>query len=134
MIPPGLGPATSPARSPVLILRNRRRGIRLTGKPARLHLPHVGCHGLGFLGLRCCIGLCLLVRELTRMDHDKTQRLHAHPSIAVLDLDLPHDALPMPAAGRFSRRPPRFLYQEGQGGLLLPPGFECLTHGAGARH
>src|SRR5262249_7614354 len=38
MIAPGAGAAASPARPAVLILRQRRGGIRLTGKPARLHL------------------------------------------------------------------------------------------------
>jgi hypothetical protein len=96
-------------------------------------LPVV-CHGHGLLGLRRGRRLRLLVRELTRMHHDKPERLHADPSITVLNFDLSDHALPMPAAGRFRRRPPRFLHEEGQGGLLLPPGFEVLTHGTRAWH
>jgi hypothetical protein len=52
----------------------------------------------------------LLLSQLTRMHHDKTERLHANPSIAVLDLKRADDALSMPAAGRFSCRPPWFLH------------------------
>jgi hypothetical protein len=92
------------------------------------------CHGHGFLGLRCCRRLRLLVRELTRMHHDKAERLHADPAIAVLDFDLADDALPMPAARGFVFRPARFLHEEGQGGGLAPPGFEFLPDGAGARY
>ena len=79
------------------------------------------------------IGLGLLLRQLARMHHDKAQRFLRDPSIAVLDLHLPEHALPMPAAGRFVLGPPRLLHQEGQGGLLLSPGFEFLADGTGAR-
>src|SRR5262249_21281434 len=104
------------------------------GEPAGVHLPHVVGYGLRFLGLGTGIRVGLLLGQLTRMHHDKTERLHANPSIAVLDLNVADDALPMPATGRFRCRPPRFLYEEGQSRLLLPPGFEFLTHGARAWH
>ncbi len=83
MIPPGLGPSAAPARSPVLILHDRRFSIRLTRTPSRLDMLHLVCHGLGFLGVRRCIRLRLLVRELTRMHHHKTEHLRDDASVAV---------------------------------------------------
>jgi len=68
----------------------------------------------------------LLLRQLTRMHHDKAHLFLHDPLITLLHLSLPHDALPMPAAGRCRLGPPRFLYYQGQGELLLSPGFECL--------
>jgi hypothetical protein len=64
MIPPGLRPAASAALPSVLILRDSRFGIRLTGKPAGLHVLDVLNDGLGFLRLRSRIGLGLLLRQL----------------------------------------------------------------------
>jgi hypothetical protein len=93
----------------------------------------VRTEGFGFFGLRCAICLGLLLRELTRMHHHKAQGLVHSVSVTVLDLDPPAHAVPMPAAGCFVLRPTRFLHEEGQGGLLVPPGFEVLTDGTGAR-
>jgi hypothetical protein len=133
MIPPGLGPAAAPPRSPVLVLRDRRCGIRLTGKPPRLHMRDVRNECFGFFGLRRAIGLGLLLRQLARMHDHKAQGLVPDASVTVLDLDLAEHALPMPAAWGFVLRPTRFLYEEGQGGLLAPPGFELLPDGTGAQ-
>src|SRR4029453_998665 len=133
MIPPGLGTAASPARPPVLILRDRRFGIRRTGKPASLHALHVLCNSSSFLLLGGGIGLGLLLRQLARMHHHKAERFERYSSVAVLNLHLPAHTLSMPAARRFILGPPRLLQQEGQGGLLLPPGFEGLADGTRAR-
>jgi hypothetical protein len=116
----------------MLIFCDSGFGIRLTGKPLRLHPLHVVCESRSFFLLGKAIPLALLLGELTRMHHDKAERLHTNSSIAVLDLDMADDALPMPASGCFSLRPPRFLYDQGQGGLLLPPRFEFLPHSARA--
>jgi hypothetical protein len=78
-------------------------------------------------------GLGLLLRQLTRMHHDKAHLFLHDPLITLLHLHLPHDALPMPTAGRFRPGPPRFLDEQRQGELLLSPGFECLPYGTGAR-
>jgi hypothetical protein len=67
------------------------------------------------------------------MYHHKAERCERYSAVAVLDLHVPHDALPMPASGRFRLRPPRLLYQPGQGSLLLPPPFAVLAHRTGAR-
>jgi hypothetical protein len=133
MIPPGLRTAASPARPPGLIFRDRLGGIRLTGKPAGVHALHMLGDGPRFLRWRAGIRLGLLVRQLTRMHHHKPERLRDDSSVAVLDLDLPDDALTMPTAGLLVLRPPGLLYQEREGGLLLPPRFELLAYGTGAR-
>jgi len=132
MIPPGLGPAASAALPSVLILRDGRFGISLTGKPAGLHMLAVLHDCCGFLRLRRGIRLGLLLRELARMHHDKAEELVRYPPVPVLHLHLSEHTLPMPAAWFFVLRPARFLDEEGQGGLLAPPGFECLAHGTRA--
>src|SRR5262249_32209915 len=81
-----------------------------------------------------CIGLRLLLRQLTRMHHHKTERLRGYPSIAVLDLDLADDALPMPPATPVVLGPPGFFHHERQGGLLLAPRFQLLAHRTAAWH
>src|SRR5262245_40286875 len=134
MIPPGLGPAAPPAWPPVLILRNCGFGIRLTGKPPRLHVPHVVYEGLGFLRLGCSIGLGLLLRQLTRMHHDKAQGHLRHLSLIVLYVHRAAHALAMPAARRCVLRPSRLLDSQGQRGLLLSPGFKFLPDGTRAWH
>ena len=113
----------------MLILRAGRFGISRTGKPARLHLLDVCTDRLRFLRLRSGIRLCLLRRELARMHHDKAEGLVRYPPFTVLHLHLSQHTLPMPAAWCFVLRPARFLHEEGQGGLLASPGFECLAHG-----
>src|SRR5919205_2124315 len=124
MIPPGLGPTTAPARPPVLVLCDRCCGIRLTGKPPRLHMRAVRHEGFGFFGLRRAIGLGLLLCQLTRMHHDKAHFLLGDPPIAVLHLDVADDALPMPAAGRPLLPPARVFFKEGGGGVLASPSLE----------
>jgi hypothetical protein len=109
------------------------RGIGPAREPPGVDLPHVVGHGLRFFHLSRGRGLGLLLRQWTRMPHDKAPLFLHAPLITLLHLHLPHDALPMPAAGRFRLGPPRFLYQQGQGELLLSPGFEGLPYGTGAR-
>src|SRR5206468_10884558 len=106
MTPPGLGPAASPARPPVLLLRNRRCGIRLTDKPAGVHTLHVLGDGARFLGLRAGIRLGLLLGQLTRMHYDKPQVYLRHLARAVLHVHRAVHALAMPAARRFILGPP----------------------------
>jgi hypothetical protein len=133
MIPPGLGPAAAPPRSSVLVLRDRRFGIHLTGKPPRLHMREVCNDRFGFFCLRSAICLGLLLRQLARMHDHKAKGLVPYAPVTVCYLHLAEHALPMPAAWGFVLRPTRFLHEEGQGGLLVPPGFEVLTDGTGAR-
>jgi hypothetical protein len=118
----------------VLILRDGRYGIRFTGKPASLHVRDVLNDGLSFLRLRSAIGLCWLLRQLTRMHDHKPECLPGDPSVAVLDLDWARHTLSMPVARCFVLGPPGLLQQEGQSGLLLSPHFEFLPHRTGARH
>ena len=125
--------APSVPRPLALILGDSRFGIGQAGEPPRLHLPHVVCHGLGFVHLCSGIALGLLLRQLTRMHYHEAQFLLGDAPIAIFDLHVPHDTLPVPAARRFRLRPSRFLHEQGQGGLLLSPGFEFLAHGTGAR-
>src|SRR5262245_52258446 len=127
MIPPGLGPAASSALPPVLILCDGRCGIRLTGKPAGLHLLDVRNDCGGFLRLRSGRRLGWLLRELARMHHDKAEGLVSDPPFTVLHLHLSEHTWPMPAAWCFVLHPARFLHKEGQDGLRAPPGFEGLT-------
>jgi hypothetical protein len=68
--------------------------------------------------VRSGIGQGLLLRQLARRHDHKAERFERYSSVAVFDLHLPHDTLPMPAVRRFRLRPPRFLHQQGQGGLL----------------
>src|SRR5262249_17918921 len=134
MIPPGLRPATSLARPPVLILRDGRYGIRFTGKPAGLHVRDVLNDGLSFLRLHSAVCLCLLLCPLTRMHHDKPQFYLRHLALAVLALHQAVHALAMPVTRCFGLGPPRLLDEQGQRGVLLSPGFEFLPDGTRARH
>src|SRR5262245_37773844 len=109
MIAPGAWAATSSALLLALICCQGGFGIRQAGKPLRLDTLGVVCHRLGFLRLGDGIRLGLLLRELTRMHHDKTERFSSNPSVAVLDLDLAHHTLPMPAAGWLILGAPRLL-------------------------
>src|SRR5919109_5039966 len=133
MIPPRLGPAASAALPPGLILRDGRFGIRLTGKPAGLHMLEVLHDCGGFLRLRSGLRLGLLRREWARMPHDKAEGLVRYPLFAILHLHLSEHTLPMPAAWGFVLRPARLLHEEGQDGWLAPPGCEGLTDDTGAR-
>jgi hypothetical protein len=117
----------------VLILRDRRGGIRLTGEPAGSHVLHVRNDGLGFLRLRRRIGLGVLLRQLACMHHHKAERFERDPPVAVLDLHVPAHTLAMPAARCFVLRPPGLLHEQGQRGLLLSPGFQGLSDGTRAR-
>src|SRR6185295_1310367 len=105
VIPPRARPAPPASLPPALILGHGGLGIGPAGKPPSVHLPHVGSHGLAFIGLGCGIGLGLLLRQLTRMYHHKTEHRGGDPRIPILHLYWPHDALPMPAAGRFRLGP-----------------------------
>jgi hypothetical protein len=133
VIPPGARPAASATLPAALILGHGGLGIGPAGAPPGVHLPHGVGHGLRFLHLRSCRGLGLLLRQLTRMHHDKAHRFLHDPLLTRLDLHLPPDAVPMPTAGRFRLGPPRLLSHQGQGAWLRPPGCECLPYGTGAR-
>ena len=87
----------------------------------------------GFLRLRSGIRLGLLLRAWARMHHDKAEGLMSYPPFTILHLHLSEHTLPMPAACFCVLRPARFLHEEGQAGLLAPPGFEGLTDDPGAR-
>ena len=108
------------------ILCSSRFRIRQARKPLRVDPCDVGGQRCGFLLLRPGIGLRLLLGQLIRMHHDEPEFLHSALPITILHLHLPADAVAMPAPGRLSLRPPGLLYEEGQGGLRAPPGFEFL--------
>jgi hypothetical protein len=101
-------PATAARRSALLCCRGGF-GVRQTGQPLRVDALGVGWDCLGFFALRARIRLGVLLRELTRMHDDKTERCSRDPSVTVLDLDLAHDTLAMPATGRLIRGAPRLL-------------------------
>lgn len=132
MIPPGARPAASAALPSALIRGDGGLGIGLAGEPPGVHLPHLGGHGFSFLHLSRCRGLGVLLRQLTRRHDDKAHLCLHDPLSTLLHLHRPHDALPMPASGRFRLGPPRFLSQQRQGELLLAPRFEGLPYGTGA--
>jgi len=133
MIPPWARRAPAPSRAPALIRRDGGFGICLTGQPPGLPLLDVRCDGCGFLRLRGGIGLRLLLRQLARMHHDQAQCLLGDAPLTVLDLDVAEHALPRPVARRLVLGPPGLLHEEGQGGLLAPPGFKVLPDGTGTR-
>ena len=110
MIPPWARRAPSPSRAPALILRDGGFGIRLTGKPAGLHLAHMLSHRVGFLRLTSGIALRLLLSELTRMHDHKAERFERYSAVTVLNLHLPVHALPLPTAWRLVLRPSRLLH------------------------
>jgi hypothetical protein len=132
MIPPGTWAAPALPRPLARIRGASRFGIGQAGDPPRLHLPHGVCYGLGVFLLRSYLGLRWLLRPLTCMPHHAAQLLLGDAPRAIFDLHVSPDAVPMPAAGRFHLRPPRFLHQQRQGGLLLPPRCECLAHSTAA--
>jgi hypothetical protein len=131
MIPPQAGPAPAVSLPLARILGDSRSGVGKADEPSRLHMPHVVCHGCGCFLLGRGLGLGVLLGQLTRMHDDKAQGLLGDAPIAVFNLHLAEHALAMPAPGRLILSPPRFLHQQGQSGLLPPPGFECLTDGTG---
>jgi hypothetical protein len=67
MIPPQAGAAPAGSLPLALILGDSRFGIRQAGASPRWHLSYVVDHGCGFFPLRRCIGLRLLLGQLTRM-------------------------------------------------------------------
>ncbi len=134
MRPPGAWTVASSSWPPALTFRNGGFGIRLTGKPPGLSLLDVRRDDCGFLRVCGGRGLGLLLRQLARMHHEKAQRFLRHPPSAVLDLYRPDDALPRPRAARCVLGPPRLFPSEGQGGLLLSPGFQLVAHRPGAWH
>ena len=81
-----------------------------TGKPLGLDTLDVVVHGLGFLRLGRRIGLGLLLRQLTRMAHNKAQFLQRDPSLAVLPIHWAEHALPIPTTRPLVTHPPRLLY------------------------
>jgi hypothetical protein len=113
--------------------RDRGFGIGETSTPPGLHVLHRVGDRCGFLRLGHGRGLGLLLRQLTRMHHDQAHRLLSDPPIAVLHLDRPHDALPMPASWRLVLGPRRCLHPQGQRRRLRPPRVEGLPHGTDAR-
>jgi hypothetical protein len=121
------------SRPLALIRGDSRFGIGPAGEPAGLYLPHVGGHRLGFFLLRGCIGLGVLLRQLTRMHHHKAPLLLRDAAIAVFDFHLAAHTAAMPAPGRLVLRPPGFLPQQGPGGLRAPPGFAFLPDSTRAR-
>jgi hypothetical protein len=119
---------------PLALIRGERCfGIRPAGEPPRLHLPRVGGYGGGVFRLRRGRGLRVLRGPLTRMHHHEAQLLLGDAPIAVCDRHLSAHPWAMPAPWRLGLRPPGLLEHEGEGGLLPPPGFECLPDGTGAR-
>jgi hypothetical protein len=73
---PALGPPASPAWPPGLIRGDGRCGLRLTGKPPRLHLRAVGRDSFGFFGLCRALSLGLLRGPWARMpDHTAPGRM-----------------------------------------------------------
>jgi hypothetical protein len=72
--------------------------------------------------------------HVPHVHHDKAQGHLDDAPIAVCDLHLAAHAWAMPTARRFVLRPPRLLQHEGQCGLLLAPGFECLADGTRPRN
>jgi hypothetical protein len=121
-----MGTASSAALASALILCDGGLSVGGTGKPLGLDTLDVVVHGLGFLRLGRRIGLGLLLRQLTRMAHNKAQFLQRDPSLAVLPIHWAEHALPIPTTRPLVTHPPRLLYEEGQGRLLPFPGFECL--------
>jgi hypothetical protein len=109
MRPPGVW-AAAPSSRPSRLLRSERGfGIRLTGKPLRLHpLPVAGAsHRCLLLGH--ARRLALLLGELTRMHHHQPARLPDDPSVTGRDLALAPDAGSMPAARHVGLRPSGLL-------------------------
>jgi hypothetical protein len=99
----------SAALPSALIRGDGSLGIGPAGAPPGGRLPHVVGHGLSFFPLSRGSGLGLRLRQLTRMHHNKAHLFLHDPLLTLLHLHLPHDALPMPAAGCFRFGPPRFL-------------------------
>jgi hypothetical protein len=66
------------------------------------------------------------------MHHDTAEGLVRYPPCPVLRLHLSEHTLPRPAAWCVVLHPARLLHEEGQDGLLAPPGVECLAHGTRA--
>lgn len=66
------------------------------------------------------------------MHHHQTERSGGDSLLTLLHLHLPDDAWPLPASRHFRLGPPRFFHPQRQGGWLLPPDFEGLTHGTSA--
>jgi hypothetical protein len=133
MIPPWAWAAASASRALVFILCDGSFGIGAAGEPPGVHLPPMVCDGFGFPRLGRCIGLSLLLRQLTRMHHDKAQLLLRNAPFTILHIHQAEHALSMPTAGLLVLRPPGLFYQEGQSRLLAPPRFKLLPNGTGAR-
>jgi hypothetical protein len=78
------GTASSAVLASALILCEGGPSVGEAGKPLGLDTLDMVVHGIGFLRLRHRIGPSLLLRQLTRMPHNKAQFLPRDPSLAVL--------------------------------------------------
>jgi hypothetical protein len=124
--PPGARPAAAAPLPAALLLGTGGRGIGPAGAPPGVPRPPVGGPGLSGFPWRSGRGRGVRRRQLTRMHPAQAHRFRHDPWLPILDRPLPHDAWPMPTAGRCRRGPPRFLSHPGQGEWLLPPGFAGL--------
>ena len=129
-----MGATTASSRPLPLIGGYRGFGVRQARNPLGLHTFAVVGHGLGFLALSARIGLAVLVRQLTRMHDHQPAFLSGDPSVAVLDFDLAHPTVSMPAAWGVVRGTPGLCHHEREEGWLLAPGCACLAHRPGAWH
>lgn len=111
--------------------RNNSLTRRLHQVPARIVLRH--CVHIKTYGTEAAMEAGRLLGQLTRMHDDKTQCLLCDAPITVFDLHLTEYTLAMPAPRDLVASPPGLLEQEWEGRLLLPPAFECLADGTGAR-
>src|SRR5215211_9138648 len=117
MVAPWAWAASPSTLPPAFILRDGGFGISQTRKLPGLHSLDIIREGLCFLNLGRCIGLRLLLGQLTRMHDHKTQGCLGHLALTVFDLHLSDDALPTPTSTRFILGTPGFFHQEGQGRL-----------------
>jgi hypothetical protein len=131
---PGAGAAASAALLLALIRRDSRYSIRLTRTPPRVDMLHMGSDGCGCLRLGSGRGLDVLLRQLTRMHHNKAHLLLHDAPVTVLHLHRSQPTWPMPAAGLLVLGASGFFYQEGQGGWLLAPCFQLGADRTGAWH
>jgi hypothetical protein len=131
--PPRARPAPAACPPPAGRCGDGGVGLRPTGAPPGVPLPHVVGHGGGFLRWGCSRGVGWRLRQVPRMHHDTAPVLLGRPPAPVFDLPRPQDAWPLPASGRFPRGPPRFLHHQGPRRWRLPPRCACLAHATGTR-
>jgi hypothetical protein len=131
MVPPRPGATAPPALPPAGVVCDGGFRLRHPRKPPGVHTSPMLGDRLGFLGVGNGLGVHVLLGQLTGGHHHNAPRLRGHPPLAIRHVDLPTDAVSLPAAWRLSLRTPRLLGQHRPGGLLLPPRFECLPHRPG---